>query len=158
MGAVDLPGALADPQQVRRAVVPVAGEAVAAGERLLEAEDQRFVRRVEVDFVQLRLVREVDAARRHEMQGPLDAVGDLFVAAPLTAGRDELEVPLVHAVEVGEAALGERAQQVERGRGLVVAAQHALRIGPARDRVEREVVDDVAEVRGQLLPVALFDG
>ena len=52
--AVELAGALTDPQQVRGAVVPVAGEAVAAGERLLVAEQQRLVRRVEVDLVQLR--------------------------------------------------------------------------------------------------------
>ena len=37
----------------------------------------------------------------------------------------------MHAAQVGEAALGERAQQVERRRGLVVAAHHALRIGAA---------------------------
>ena len=83
--AVELPGALADPQQVRGAVVPVAGEAVAAGERLLVAEDQRLVRRVEVDFVQLHLGREVDAARGHEAQRAFDAVGELFVALALTA-------------------------------------------------------------------------
>ena len=83
--AVDLAGALADPQQVRGAVVPVAGEAVAAGERLLVAEEQRLVRRVEVDLVQLRLVVEVDAARGHEVQRPLDPVGDLVVATALAA-------------------------------------------------------------------------
>ena len=63
----------------------------------------------------------------------------------------------MHAVEVGESALGERAQQVERRGGLVVAAHHALRIGTAGDGVEREVVDDVAEVRRQLDAVALLD-
>ena len=63
----------------------------------------------------------------------------------------------MHAVEVGEAALRERAQQVERRGRLVVAAQHALRIGTAGDGVEREVVDDVAEVRRQLQAVALLD-
>ena len=72
MRAVELAGALADPEQVRRAVVPVAGEAVLAGERLLVVEEQRLVRRVEVDLVQLELGVEVDAARGHEAQRPLD--------------------------------------------------------------------------------------
>ena len=54
MGAVELAGALADPEHVGRAVVPVAGERVPAGERLLVAEDQRLVAGVEVDLVQLR--------------------------------------------------------------------------------------------------------
>ena len=62
----------------------------------------------------------------------------------------------MRAAEVGEAALGERAQQVEGGRGLVVAAHHALRIGPAGDGLELVVVHDVAEVRRQLDAVALL--
>ena len=43
VGAVELAGALADPEHVGRAVVPVAGERVLAGERLLVAEDERLV-------------------------------------------------------------------------------------------------------------------
>ena len=60
------------------------------------------------------------------------SLGDLLVAAALGRARDELLVPLVHARDVGEAALRERAQQVERARRLVVGAQHALRVGHAR--------------------------
>ena len=82
-----LAGALADPEQVGRAVVPVAGEAVAAGERLLVPEQQRLVRRVEVDLVQLQLGVEVDAARRHEAQRPLDLAGEALVAPALRARR-----------------------------------------------------------------------
>ncbi len=52
-------------------------------QRFLVAEQQRLVRRVEVDLVQLHLGGEVDAARGHEPQRALDAVGDLFVAAGL---------------------------------------------------------------------------
>ena len=153
--AVELVGAVADPEQVRGAVVPVAGEAVAAGERLLVAEQQRLVRRVEVDLVELGLGVEVDAARGHEPQRAVDLLRELVVAAALAAARDELEVPLVRAAQVGETALGERAQQVERRRGLVVAAHHPLRVGPAGRGLELEVVDDVAEERRQLDAVAL---
>ena len=93
MGAVELAGALADPEHVRRAVVPVAGEGVLPGERLLVAEDERLVAGGEVDGVQLGWRLGVDAAGRHEPQGPLDAVGHLLVAAALGAGGHELLVP-----------------------------------------------------------------
>ena len=76
VGAVELAGALADPEQVGRAVVPVAGERVPAGERLLVAEDQRLVAGVEVDLVQGGSASSVDAAGLHEAQRPVDLVGD----------------------------------------------------------------------------------
>src|SRR5204862_3073884 len=52
---VELARALADPQHVGRAVVPVAAERVDAGERLFVAEQQRFVAGVEVDRVEIRM-------------------------------------------------------------------------------------------------------
>jgi hypothetical protein len=64
VGAVELAGALADPQHVGRAVVPVAGERVLPGERLFVAEEERLVAGVEVDLVQIRVRLEVDAAGR----------------------------------------------------------------------------------------------
>ena len=71
VGAVELAGALAHPDHVGRAVVPVAGERVRARERLLVAEDERLVAGVEVDLVQGRLARG-RLRRRHEPQGPVD--------------------------------------------------------------------------------------
>src|SRR5690606_15033696 len=53
--AVELAGALADPEHVRRAVVPVAGERVSAGEGLLVAEHERLVTRPHVGLVELGL-------------------------------------------------------------------------------------------------------
>ena len=84
----------------------------------------------------------------------LDLVGQGLVALTLTTGGDELLVPRVHAGEVGEAALGERAREVQRGRGLVVRPHEARRVGAARRGVEGEVVDGVAPERRQLEPVA----
>ena len=83
--AVELAGALADPEQVGRAVVPTAGEAVLAGQRLLVPEQQRLVGRVAVDLVELELLVEVDAARLHEPQRPLDLGRDGLVAPALGA-------------------------------------------------------------------------
>ena len=148
--AVGLPRALADPEHVRRAVVPVAGQRVAAREALLVVQHEALVARPDVDLVQLGLAREVDAAGGHEAQRALDLARDLLVAAALGRARDELLVPLVHARDVGEAALRERAQQVERARRLVVGAQHALRVVDARLGRGRVVVDQVAVERRQV--------
>jgi hypothetical protein len=63
VGAVELAGAIADPEHVRRAVVPVAGQRVAPGERLLVVQDQRFVAGVEVDALQ-RSCRRAGRCRR----------------------------------------------------------------------------------------------
>ena len=96
MGPVELTGAVADPDHVGRAVVPIAGEGVHAGEALLVGQDQRLVAREEVDLVQALLGPEVDAARRHEAQGAVDLRGDALVALALAGRRDELLVPQVH--------------------------------------------------------------
>ena len=143
MGTVELAGALTDPEHVRRAVVPPAGERVLAGEGLLVAEQQRLVAGVEVDLVEVVVALGVDAAGPHELQRPVDLRGDLLVALALRARRDELLVPHVDLAEVGEAALGERAQQVERGGGLVVRLDQPLRIRQAGGVGGRRVVDDV---------------
>ena len=87
--------------------------------------------RPDVDLVDRALVAEVDADRLHEAQRAADLVRDHLVAPPLERARDELLVPRVHLREVGEAALGERAQEVERRDGLVVGLHHPLRIGHA---------------------------
>ena len=54
MGAVDLAGAVAEPQQMGRAVVPVAGRRIDAGQRLLIGQEQRLVRGVELGLADLR--------------------------------------------------------------------------------------------------------
>jgi len=51
---------------------------------------------------------------------------------------------------VGEAALGEGAQQVQRRRRLVVALQQPLGIRPPRRGGELDAVDDVATIARQL--------
>ncbi len=106
--------------------------------------------REEVDLVQPALGGEVDPARGHELERALDLVGEPLVAATLGTRGDELLVPEVHLVQVGVAALGERAQQVERRRGLVVALDHPGRIGYARLGRRRVVVNHVAAEARQL--------
>ena len=57
---------------------------------------------------------------------------------------------MVHLLQVGKAALGEGAQQIERGRRLVVGADQAFRVRQPRGLVELDRVDDVAAVARQL--------
>ena len=150
MGAVDLAGALADPEHVGGAVVPVVGEGVLAGEGFLVAEDQRLVAREEVDLVERWQGLGVDAAGLHEAQGAVDVVCQALVALTLAAGCHELLVPLVDAGQVGEAALHERPEQVQGRRRLVVRLQQALGVGHPRRLGGGDVVDDVTAERRQV--------
>ena len=94
--AVELARALADPEHVRRAVVPLAGQRVGAGERLLVAEDQRLVARVEVDLVELGAALR-GRCRRPRMNRSARSISAAIalVALALGAGRHELLVPRV---------------------------------------------------------------
>ena len=84
VGAVELTGAVADPEHVGRAVVGLAGERVRSGQRLLVLEQEALVARPDVDLVQRALATEVDPDRLHEAQRSLDLAGERLVAL---AGR-----------------------------------------------------------------------
>ena len=56
MRAVRLAGAVADPEEMRRAAVPVAGGAIDARQRLLVGQQQRLVAGVELGLADLRVV------------------------------------------------------------------------------------------------------
>ena len=75
---------------------------------------------------------------------PLDLGGEHLVARALRRAGDEVLVPGVHLREVGEAALRERADEVERRGGEVVALEHPVGVGDARLERRRVVVDHVA--------------
>ena len=121
-----------------------------AHERLLVVEEQRLVARPHVDLVDRALVAEVDPDRLHEPERAADLVRDHLVAPALERARDELLVPGVHLGQVGEAALRERTQQVERRDRLVVRLDHPLGIGHARFGRRLVGVDGVPAERGQL--------
>ena len=150
VGAVEVAGPLPDPDEVRRRVVGQTGARVDPGHRPLVVEHQRLVRREELD----RAHRvEVGPARGHELHRHVDVVGQLVVLLVRGVG-DEALVPVVHVAQVGEAAHGEGADEVQRRRGRVVGPDQPVRVGGAGRRLEGEVVDHVAPVCGQLDPVA----
>ena len=132
MRAVELLGAVAEPHQVGRAVVPVAGRRIDAGQRLLVGQEQRLVRGVELGLADLRRRLGVEAAGGHEIERLGQPVGQRAVALALRAVGDEILVPGVHPVQIGVAALGEGAQQVQRRGRLAVGLHHALRVRLAR--------------------------
>ena len=109
--------------------------------------------RPHVDLVNRALVAEVDPDRLHEAQRPADLVGDHLVAPALERAGDELLVPGVHLGQVGEAALREGTQQIERRDGLVVGLHEPLGIGRPRLDGRLVGVNGVAAERRQLHPV-----
>ena len=82
-----------------------------------------------------------------------DLLGELLVAVAGRAVLDEAQLPPMHMLEIGIAALREGAQQIERRGRLAIGHQHALRVGHARRLGELDVVDDVAAIARQLLAV-----
>ena len=143
VGAVELAGALTDPDEVRGHVVGLVGARVDAGQRLLVLQQQRLVAGVEVDAVEL---VGVGADRLHEGQRALDLVGHRLVALPERRRLHEVGVPGVDLAEVGVATGDERADQVERGGRGVVDVHEPLRVRDARLGREVVAVDRVAAV------------
>ena len=156
MRAVRLPGTVADPQEMPRGAVPIARSGIDAGERLLVGQQQSFVAGVEIRGFQLRMALQIEPAGAHEAERLGDAVGELEITPRLRAVLDRAQHPLMHAAEIGVAALGEGAQQIEGRRALAVGLELPMRIGGTRFRRELDVVDDVAAIARQLLAVPLL--
>jgi len=147
MRAVQLARAVADPQHVRRAVVEIVGQAVTTHEGFFVVEQQRFVGGEEAGFTQLR--RGVHAAGAHEGQRFVDSVGQMAVLFRKRGACDEIQVPLMHLVQIGKTALSEGAQQVQGGGGLVIGLQQTIRVRHAALLVETDAVDDIAAIGRQ---------
>ncbi len=109
---------------------------------------------IELGRAQFRMALEIEPACLHEAERFRDTVGQFGISARLRRVLDEAEHPLVQAAQIGIAALGERAQQVERGGGLSIRFDLPARIGPPRAVGELDVIDDVAAIARQLLAVA----
>ena len=102
MRAIQLPGALADPQEMGRAVVPVAGCRFTSGQGLFVTQQQRLVRSVELDLAHLGIGGGVQSASAYESQRLADAVGQIPVARALGTGAQKIEIPLLDPVQIGE--------------------------------------------------------
>ena len=98
---------------------------------------------------------EVCATRRHEVNRSIDLTGQLLVSGVGGVLREAL-IPAVHFAKVGKAALGERANEIERCCRRVVPVDHAVWVGAARLRREVIPVDNVASVSGKRHTIAGF--
>ena len=88
-------------------------------------------------------------AGAHEGQGFIDAIGQMAVLLGQRRVGDEVQVPLVHLMQVGKTALGKGAQQVQGCSGLVVRLQQTIWIRYAAFFVKTDAVDDIATVGRQ---------
>ena len=158
MGMVGLARAVPDPEHVAGGGVPVSRRRIDARHRLLEAEQQRFVARIEIGRPHLRMGFRIDADGPHEVETLSDPFRDLAVSGGLRRILHEAEHPAVRILQIGVAAGGESADQVEGGRRLTVGAELPVRIGSTGLGRERDVVDDVAPVAGQFHAVDRFRG
>src|SRR5882672_4305500 len=149
MAVIELPGTVTDPDHVTRCRVPVAGRGIDPRESLLVAEQQRLVAGIDIGGAQLGVAFQIETAGPHEIQRVRNAVRQLLVTAGVLGILQETKHPLMHAAKIGEAAGRKCAQQIQRRRRLAIRHQLALRIGGARPRRERDIVDDVAAVARQ---------
>ena len=157
MGRSFKAGAVADPQHVGRRIVPVPGQRIAAGHRLLVGQVQRLVAGIEACSLKLRHGLRVDPAGLHEVQRLANPVRHFGEAVGPRAAPHEIQRPLVDLAQVGIAAGREGAQQVERRRGLRIGLEQALRIGDARFSGEIDPVDVVAQIAWQFDAILHFD-
>ena len=100
----------------------------------------------------------VGAARLHERQRSVDLAREALVSLPCRALGDEVLIPRVDLMQVGVAAVRERAAQVQGDRRAVVCVEQPRRVRSARRRREVEAVDGLAAVGGQLGSVARLGG
>jgi hypothetical protein len=103
------------------------------------------VARVELDALEL---VEVRTGGLHELDGTVDLVRDLLVAAVGRVLR-EAAVPAVHLTQVGEPTLCEGAHQIQRRRRGVVPLDQTRCVGLPRLGREVVAVHDVTAVGGQ---------
>ena len=149
-------GSVADPQHVRAGVIPVAGQRILPSQRLLVREQQRFVAGVELRALQLRHRVGIDPARIHEIERFANTISNIPILLGPWAASHEIMCPGMNLMQIGIATVRKGAEQVQRGGGLVIGLHHALRIGRAASGVERDVVDDVAAIGGELDAIDRF--
>ena len=112
----------------------------------------------EIGRAQLRRGIGIDAAGAHEAHRLGDAVGERVIARPGRRILQETKRPFVDMLEIGIAALGEGAQQVERRRRLPVGHDLAFGIGLAAGKARCRIIDDVAAIDRQFLAIDGFEG
>ena len=155
MRAIDLRRAHADPGHVGRQVVPAVLARDEARLRLLVEQVQALVAGEEIHA--RRLVHRLAAQGLEEIERIADRVRDTLVRLAQLRVTHEAEIPVLGMVQVGEAAVHQRAHEVERQRRALVAAQQQLRIGAARLGGELGAIDQIPAIGRQRHAVARLE-
>ena len=151
MRPADLGGPHADPRHVRGEVVPAILTRDETGLGLFVMEDQSFVAGIEIGAQ--RLVDLLRADGLEELEPIGDRGDDPLVLDPKRRMTDETEVPVLRVMQIREAAVDQRPDEVQRERRALIAAQQQGGIGFPGLRRELRSVDDIASVGGQRHPV-----
>ena len=137
----------ADPGEMGGEVEPALLARDAAGLRLFVGQVQALVAGEVVDPVQLAGMDAQDVL--HELQGFADRTRHAAVLLGHEGLLHPIQVPVIEAVRIDEAAADERADEVESEGGAFVAAQHQLGIGSAGRLREVGTIDEVAAIAGE---------
>ena len=156
MGMVALSRAVADPDHMAGGRIIIAGGRIDPRQRLLVAEQQCLMRGVEIGLAQFRMRFGIEADGAHEGERFGDPVGEFLVTLDLRRILDEAEHPAVRIFEIGIAAGGKGADEVQGRRRLPIGLDLAARIGRAGRRRKFDVVDDVAAIARQFDAILLF--
>ena len=110
-----------DPRQVRRQIKPAFAARDASRERCLVGKNEQFVARKEVDA--LHRGDRAASERFHESQAFTDGIDHALIFRRERRMLHKREVPILRVMEIGEAAIDERSNEVERQRAAFVAAE-----------------------------------
>ena len=91
-----------------------------------------------------------------ELKRVLDGLYHAMILVRERRFLDPVEIEILGMVQIGEATLHQRADEVERHGSALVAAQQKLRVGPAGIGGELGAVDIIAAIGGQADAVSSF--
>ena len=154
MGAVQRCGAHTDPRIVGGQVEPATLARHLPGLRLLVGQQQRLVRGVEIDPVEV--VHLHPGQGLHETHRVADRVHHLLVLPGQRRTAHPAQVPVLGMVQVGEAAIDQRAHEVHGQRRTGVRGQHPLRVRLSGRGGEFRAIDHVAAITWQADAIAGF--
>jgi hypothetical protein len=128
-------------------VVPLLLPFDVAGLGLLREQVQAFMAGIEVDA--RRRVHLRATHRLEELHRLGDRIQNLLIRILERRVSHETEIPIFGMMQIGEPAVDQRADKVERERGALVAAQQEFGIGLALQGAEPRTIDVVASVAWQ---------
>ena len=110
MGLVQLTGPLSDPHQMGRTIIPLSRYIILAREGFLIIQQQCLMRSIHGCLPYARRILQRHAARLHKGKRFPDTVCKMLVFLPQRTAFHEIEIPLMHLVQVCQASFGKSPQ------------------------------------------------